>query len=203
MMRRAPDITYDEKELMLQLMQGDANAFTAIYELYKDKVFAFAFTLTKSKDTAEETVQEVFSKLWEKRGQIDTAYSFTAYIKKIAYHCIIDFFRKAKRDRTMQQKIQDNMLALQHTHEDELIGKELQKLYQQAIEQLPPQRKRIYTLSRDQHLSYEEIAGELNISKFTVRNQMAEAIQFIRRYIATHSDMTCLILAICMHTNAR
>jgi RNA polymerase sigma-70 factor (family 1) len=195
------DITYDEKELLLQLMQGDANAFTEIYELYKDKVFAFAFTLTKSKDTAEEAVQEVFFKLWERRAQINTELSFTAYVKKIAYHCIIDFFRKVRRDRTIRQKLQDNMLALQHTHEDELIGKELEKLYQQAIDQLPPQRKRIYTLSRDQHYSYEEIAGEMGLSKNTVRNQMADAIQSIRRYIATHSDLACVILAICMHRN--
>ena len=197
------DITYDERELLLQLMQGDANAFTEIYELYKDKVFAFAFILTKSKNIAEEAVQEVFFKLWEKREQINTELSFTAYVKKIAYHCIIDFFRKVKRDRTIQQKLQDNMLALQHTHEDELIEKELQKLYQQAIAQLPPQRKRIYTLSRDQHYSYEEIAGEMGLSKNTVRNQMADAIQSIRRYIATHSDLACVILAICIHRNAR
>jgi RNA polymerase sigma-19 factor, ECF subfamily len=197
------DITYDEKELLLQLMQGDTNAFTEIYELYKDKVFAFAFTLTKSKDTAEEAVQEVFFKLWERREQINTELSFTAYVKKIAYHCIIDFFRKVKRDRTIRQKLQDNMLALQHTHEDELIGKELTKLYLQAVDQLPPQRKRIYTLSREQHFSYEEIAGEMGLSKYTVRNQMAEAIQSIRRYIATHSDLACVILAICMHRNVR
>src|ERR1700754_1424062 len=185
------------------MMQGDTNAFTEVYELYKDKVFAFAFTLTKSRDTAEEAVQEVFFKLWEKRAQINTELSFTAYVKKIAYHCIIDFFRKVKRDRAIQQKLQNNMIALQHTHEDELIGKELQKLYQQAIDQLSPQRKRIFTLSREQHYSYEEIAGEMDLSKNTVRNQMAEAIQSIRRYIATHSDLACVILAICMHRNSR
>jgi RNA polymerase sigma-70 factor (ECF subfamily) len=194
---------HNEKELLLQLMQGDADAFSEIYEVYKDKVFAFAFTLTKSKDIAEDAVQEVFVKLWEKRAQINTELSFNAYVKTIAYRCIIDFFRSMKRDRTLQQQLQSNMEALRDSTEDALIGKELNRLYQQAVEQLTPQQKRIYALSREQQLNYQEIADEIGISRHTVRNHMAEAIRFIRAYITTHSDLACVILAICMHRNAR
>ena len=165
--------------------------------MYKDKVFAFAFTLTKSKELAAEAVQEVFVRLWEKRDQINTDHSFTAYVKKITYNYIIDFFRKAKRDRRLQQQVYANMEVLRNTGEDELIGRELQRLYQDAIDQLPPQQKKVYLLSREQHLSYEAIAGQTGISKNTVRNHMAEAIRFIRRYIANHTDLACVVLAIC------
>ena len=183
----------------MQIINGDADAFAEIYDLYKDRIFAFAFTLTKSKEIAEEATQEVFVKLWEKRDQINSAYPLTPYIKKITYNYIISFFRKVKLDRQLQQNLFSNMEALRNTNEDELLQKELNKLYQQAIEQLPPQKRTAYILSREQHLSYEEIALQMGISKNTVRNHMTEAIHFIRTYITTHTDLACLILAFCMY----
>lgn len=194
-----PELSYSEKGLLLQVINGDAEAFSEIYDLYKDRIFAFAFTLTKSKEIAEEATQEVFVKLWEKRDQINTEYPLTPYIKKITYNYIISFFRKVKLDRQLQQSLYSNMEALRNTNEDELLQKELNKLYHQAIDQLPQQKRTAYTLSREQHLSYDEIAMQMGISKNTVRNHMTEAIQFIRNYITNHTDLACLILAICIY----
>ena len=85
------ELSNNEKGLLLQLIDGDTDAFAEIYDLYKDRIFAFAFTLTKSKEIAEEATQEVFVKLWEKRDQINTKYPLTPYIKKITYNYIISF----------------------------------------------------------------------------------------------------------------
>jgi RNA polymerase sigma-70 factor (ECF subfamily) len=194
-----PDLSNSEKGLLLQVIHGDADAFAEIYDQYKDRIFAFAFTLTKSKEIAEEATQEVFVKLWERRDQINTDYPLIPYIKKITYNYIISFFRKVKLDKQLQQNLYNNMEGLRNTNEEELLQKELNKLYQQAIEQLPTQKRTAYTLSREQHLSYEEIALQMGISKNTVRNHMTEAIQFIRTYITTHTDLACLILAICIY----
>lgn len=193
------ELSYNEKGLLLRIIEGDADAFSEMYGLYKDRVFAFAYTLTKSKTIAEEATQEVFIRLWEKREQINTAYPLAPYIKKITYNYIISFFRKVKLDRTLQENLYKNMEALRSTHEDELMEKELNKLYQQAIDQLPPQKRTAYILSREQHFSYEEIALQMGISKNTVRNHMTEAIRLIRSYITSHTDLSCLILAICIH----
>ena len=194
-----PELSNSEKGLLLQLINGDADAFAEVYDLYKDRIFAFAFTLTKSKEIAEEATQEVFIRLWERRNQIDSNYPLTPYIKKITYNYIISFFRKVKLDRQLQQNLYTNMESLRNTNEDELLQKELNKLYQQAIEQLPQQKRTAYMLSREQHLTYEEIALKMGISKNTVRNHMTEAIQFIRNYITNHTDLACLILAFCIN----
>lgn len=194
-----PELSNSEKGLLLQIINGDAGAFAEIYDLYKDRIFAFAFTLTKSKEIAEEATQEVFVKLWERRDQIKTDYPLTPYIKKITYNYIISFFRKVKLDRQLQQNLYTNMEALRNTNEDELLQKELNKLYQLAIEQLPRQKRTAYLLSREQHLSYEEIALQMGLSKNTVRNHMTEAIRFIRNYITNHAGLACLILAIYIH----
>jgi RNA polymerase sigma-70 factor (ECF subfamily) len=189
---------HPEYELIRMLILGDTTAFAELYQLYRDKIFSFAFILTKSSTTAEEVVQEVFLKLWTKRDQIDVNQSFTAYLRKITYHQVITFFRKTKRDKALQQELYNNMMLLQQTSQDELVEKQLQKVYREAIQQLPPQKRKIYLLSREQDLTYEEIAGAMGLSKNTVRNHMTEAIQFIRRYVATHGDIALLVLAICI-----
>ncbi len=181
-----------EESLIQQIINGDADAYTAVYELYKDRIFAFAYSLTKSKDIAEETVQEVFLRLWEKRSQIKLGTSFTAYIKAIAYNHIIDFFRQVKRSAALKETLQENMETLRNTNEEVLISKNLELLYKHAIELLPPQKKRVYLLGRDGCLSYDEIAAEMNISKNTVRNHMTEAIRLIRQYISM-KYLPCLI----------
>ncbi|HEY8897235.1 MAG TPA: RNA polymerase sigma-70 factor [Niastella sp.] len=193
------ELSNNEKGLLLQIISGDTDAFAEIYDLYKDRIFAFAYTLTKSKEIAEEATQEVFVKLWEKRDQINSDFPLTPYIKKITYNYIISFFRKVKLDKQLQQNLYRNMEALRNSNEDEILQKELNNLYRRAIEELPQQKRTAYLLSREQHLSYEEIALQMGLSKNTVRNHMTEAIQFIRNYITNHADLACLILAICIH----
>ncbi|MGX5818635.1 RNA polymerase sigma factor [Chitinophaga lutea] len=189
---------YSEEELLLRSIRGDAAAFAELYEAHRDKVFAFAFTLCKSADTATEVVQEVFVRLWERRAQIEPGHSFAAYLRKITYHEVLGFFRKARRDRTLQDQLYANMQALQESTPDELIGKELARLYQEAIDRLPTQKKQVYLLSRDAGLRYEDIAAQLGLSRNTVRNHMTEAIRQIRAYVSTHRDLAVLVLAICL-----
>ncbi len=76
-----------------------------------------------------------------------------------------------------------------------IFEKELSKVYQDAIDQLSPQKKLIYNLSRKEHLSYEEIAERLDLSKNTVKNHMVEAGRLIRSYVTKHGSMVCFIIA--------
>ncbi|MEP7376012.1 MAG: RNA polymerase sigma-70 factor [Chitinophagaceae bacterium] len=187
-----------EYELLRQLIEGDAHAFKEIYELYQDKIYAFAYKLTKQKHVADDMVQEVFIKLWEKRDQVKVELNFGAYLNKMTQNHIFNYLKKASHDKALQQTIRHQMEALQNSNADEMLEKELQKVYAEAIETLSPQKKLIYTLSRTGDLSYDEIARQLNISRNTVRNQMVDAIRLIRQYVAGHSGLTSIILAICI-----
>ena len=195
--------TDHEYELIGNLTRGDAVAFSGVYDLYKDKVFAFAYTLTKSRETAEEVVQEVFLKLWERREQIKVEGSFLAYVKRITYNQVMDFFRKAGTDRKLQQQIVYRMEQIRSTGEEVVLSRELQAIYQRAIDSLPAQQRKVYLLSREADLSYEEIATELGLSRNTVRNHLAEAVKNIRAYVTQHGDLAILIIAICMSRGDR
>ncbi|MBW7840775.1 MAG: RNA polymerase sigma-70 factor [Chitinophagaceae bacterium] len=184
-----------EIKLLQEMIAGDALAFRALYEQYQGKIFLFAFRLIKSKSEAEEIVQEVFVKLWEKRQGIDTNKNFNAYILTITRNLILDRLKRAARDKTIQQKIFKNMEALQNASVNQLIQKELERLYQLAVNRLSPQKKKVYLLSREEELSYEEIALKLGISKNTVRNQISDSLKSIREFLSDHPDIACIVLA--------
>jgi RNA polymerase sigma-70 factor (ECF subfamily) len=188
-----------ETELLHQLIQGDAEAFRQLYEHYQGRIFLFAYRFTKSKQAAEEIVQEVFVKLWEKREQINIEKNFSAYIIRVTRNLILDGLKKAAYDKKMQQQILRHMKVLRDTSAEELLNKELERLHRQAIDSLSPQKKTIYLLSREEELTYEQIADRLGISRNTVRNHMADALQTIREYISAHPDLASLMVAIVMH----
>ena len=185
----------DELELLRQLIAGNAESFRKIYECYQGKIFLFALRLTKSKSETEEVVQEVFVRLWEKREKIKVEKNFNSYILTITKNLVLDKLKKAAYDKTVQQKMCQYMQALQNTPVDQLIEKELTRLHQQAVDRLSPQKKTVFILSREEELSYEEIAQKLGVSKNTVRNQMADSLKSIREYLAGHSDIAFVLLA--------
>ncbi|MBX2922190.1 MAG: RNA polymerase sigma-70 factor [Chitinophagaceae bacterium] len=176
--------THDESALLAAIKLGNEEAFSEIFRRYEKQVFAFSLTLTKSKETAKDVVQDVFSKLWERRDQIEAQQSFQAYVKKITYNQTISFFRKVKLDRDLQRELYLNIQALHIEQRAEAFDQELPGLYEKLVDQLPAQRKKAYLMSRNLGLRYETIAKKMGISKNTVRNHIAEALHFIRQKIS-------------------
>lgn len=188
----------DEAQWVQGLIAGDAEAFRNLYTVYQQKVYAFAFRLTKSPDSARDIVQEVFIKLWEKRDQVRPDLSFPAYIKKITQNHTLNFLRNMARNSALQEKVKSNLQILRNTEPESLLEKELLKAYREAVDQLPERQREVYILSREEELSYEQIARQLNISPNTVRNQMVDALKHIRDHVSKNTDLTALILAICL-----
>jgi RNA polymerase sigma-70 factor (family 1) len=188
--------SYNEEQLLKRLAAGDEMAFNAIYQQYQQPVFAFAFYLTKSRVLSEEVVQEIFVRVWEKREQFPENMVMLPYIKRMAQNLVLDIFRKAGREQVMQQTLYDAVSSVFDHPADQLLEKELHRIYRDGINRLPPQKKIIYTLHRDHQLSYEQIAGRLKLSPNTVRNHMAEAIRSVRAHVNKHSALLPLTLLI-------
>lgn len=184
----------EDKELLIKLKEGDELAFVKIYNQYRNKVYNYAYQLSKSADTAEEIVQEVFIRLWQKRGQINTDLSFSGYIKKITLNHVLNHLKKVAREKALQEEVFHHISGNTGRAEDHLLEKELRKVYEEAIAQLPAQKKLIYHLVRSEELSHEEIAIKLNISKNTVKNHMVEASKFVREYVRKNGGVICFIL---------
>lgn len=195
-MTSATNIQLNERELLNRISQGDEAAFTEIFHHFSQRIWLFVLKKTKSETIAEEIVQEVFLKLWVKKETATDIDNFSSFLYSMAINKMYDYFKKvagdSKKLESLWQQVQQS--AVSNPVEETIDFRESMEIVNQAIEQLPPQRKKIYLLNRMEGLSYEEIAQQLNISKSTVSNQLVEATKFIREYVKGAGGATILFL---------
>lgn len=175
-----------EQELLQQLAAGCESAFTTLYQCHKQHIFDVALLYTKNADHAEEIVQEVFHKIWEKREKLADVREIKNFLFIIARNCIFNQFKKSSQELAAQKDIFFTQAETVNDTDYRLRNEECEELLHTAIASLPPQRKRIYQLAKEGGLSYDEIASRLSISRFTVKNQMTEALRSIRGQLHKH-----------------
>jgi RNA polymerase sigma-70 factor (ECF subfamily) len=193
-MPAASTILPDEKNLFALMAAGDESAFRQIFDHYATRVYPFLLSKTKSEDLARELTQEIFIKLWTVREQLASVEHHSAYIFTMAARLVYMYFRKAARDQQLAQEWYSRIEQLRNTTEEWMDAREHEQLVEKAVEQLPPQRRRIYELSRIKGMNHAEIAKELNLSPSTVNNQLSEALKSIRNYINRSPEMAIAIL---------
>ena len=158
--------------------------FAGIFQKHEHKLYNLALRITKSDLYAKDVIQDVFLKLWESRDTLHTIHNIEAWLYRLTENKIIDFLRKAAADDRLKEAVWNNLLKNFNETEALVAAKEYDQIIQKAIDQLPPQRKLIYYLNREEGLNYQEIAKELHISRHTVKNQVSTALQSIRKFIS-------------------
>ena len=176
MRKRVPTVDISLHENKLELL------FAGIFKTYEYRLYTLALKLTKSDLYAKDIIQEVFLKLWEHRESIHTIDNLEAWLYRLTENKVIDFIRKAAADGRLKEALW-NKLPTNPEMEHVVEVKEYNVIIQKAIDQLPPQRKLIYYLNREEGLNYQQIANELHISRHTVKNQLSTALQSIRRFL--------------------
>lgn len=149
--------------------------------------------LTRSEILSEEIVQEVFMKVWEKRDQLQGISYLNAWLRTVARNTCSNYLRNLAMEKLVM-----NRYALQNNSEtpsaeNDVIAKEYEQIIEAAISQLPPQQKKVYLLSRQGGKKQAEIANELNISIYTVKEYMKLAQRSIHQYLENNLDITILL----------
>jgi len=170
---------FSESECLRLIKEDDSQAFDALFWQYSSLVYRFAYGYLKSQSEAEDIVQQCFLKMWEKRHQLREDVPLKSYLFTTAHHAILNQLRHSQYQRIYQEYL---LRAGTKVTGNEVEFSELETLYLAALDQLPPKRRQIFELSRQQGLSYPEIAQELNISVKTVEAQMTQALKFLREY---------------------
>ncbi|NML38802.1 RNA polymerase sigma-70 factor [Chitinophaga sp. G-6-1-13] len=193
-----PTAPVNERLLLELIASGDERAFGTLYELYWRKVFTYLLRLTKSRETAEELLSEIFTKFWSNRATAPDIRDVDAFLATMTYHKAIDFFRLAAKEKKIQQRIAAEIARHQlYTEEEQMVNKENTALLREAISELSPQRKLVFTLSREHGLTHQEIARQLNMSPHTVKKTMSNAIKTIRAFLSRHGLDNLMIFMIC------
>jgi RNA polymerase sigma-70 factor (family 1) len=186
--------SFVEKDLLIKLQSGDRKAFEQLYKFYSDRIYSRLLNLTRVEHLADELLQDTFVILWEKRHQLNAEQSCKAWLYKVAENELMQFYRKVARDKRLQEHIVATFKeAYSHTEED-LYLKESRELLNKAIDQLSPQRKQVFTLCKMEGKSYDEAAGILGISPFTVSNHLVKATSNIRDYLFHSKESLAVIL---------
>ena len=164
--------------------------FIRIFRQHEYKLYTLAFRLTKSDQYAKDIIQEVFLSLWGYREHLHNIQNVEAWLYRSTENKVIDFLRKAAVNERLKKALWDNLREIIHNDAIDLIeARECESIIRTAINSLPPQRKLIYELNRENGLSYQEIADELRISRHTVKNQLFNALESIRRFLALNRPL--------------
>src|SRR5882757_6445537 len=175
----------NDHELLQLLARGSEYAFAIIFDRYRRRVYKTALVFLKSSEAAEEVVQEVFLRLWQKRKDLPDINYLNSFIRTIAYNLMVDQFRKKILEKDYKKQLGFEQAMVDDT-DHRVRDDESVRLLQAAIATLPQRQRQVYELARLKGLSQEEIATTLSISKNTVKVHMTAALQGIRAYLASH-----------------
>lgn len=173
--------TKTEKTLVTELQQGSQAAFEQLFSTYNEKAYFFAFRFLQSQAESEEVVQDAFVKVWLNREQLKPELSFNSYLFTIVKHIIFNKNRKKVHENAYIQHLVHHADKSKNITEHEVVYADLKKKAEKAIEQLPPQQKRVFLMSREQKLSHKEIAAELNLSVKTVEAHIRLALKALHQ----------------------
>lgn len=182
-----------EKELLLLLKKGDQQAFKSLYDFYSTKILKKLIKLIKDEEVAKELLQDIFLKIWEKRENLDPDKNFSAYLFRITENLVTDLFRRAAFEKKLMAHLVNISTELYNHTEEVMNYKEGRAILQQAIDTLPPQRKKIFTLCKIEGKSYEEAGKLLGISSGTVNDHMVKAARAVKKHYLK-SDMALILL---------
>lgn len=144
--------------------------------------------MVKDAPAAEEMVQELFTRVWQKRDAAALQEHFEGYLYRIALNLVHDFFRNIKRDRALYERFRGLAeTGYSHVAED-LQSRQSSDTLKKAIDQLPPQQKRVYRLVREEGFTYKKAAEVMNISPFTVKEYLSCTTKAIRQYLLRHAN---------------
>lgn len=179
-------------ELLKQIAAGDQAAFRQVYVYFYKRLYTFALAIVKTRESAEEITEDVFVRIWQKRGTLPAIQNLRVYLYTAIKNSSLNYLsRKAKESITEPfDHIHVELSESTLTPEQILITAEIHQKIQKAVEALPPRCKMIFKLVREDGLKYKEIAEILNISINTIDAQMAIAVKRITVAIETQFDFS-------------
>lgn len=182
------------RHLLLQLKQGYEPAFNQLYLAYSKSLYKKINALVKDESVSDELLQDLFLKIWEKRGDIKPDQSFGAFLYTVANNLVFDYFRKVSKDKRLHARLLINAVDYYMQTEEAIIGKETLGIIEEAIAKLSEQRRKVFVLCKIEGKSYQEAAAILGITVATVNSHMVNSIRFIKAYLYKNQEIGIAIL---------
>lgn len=160
--------------------------FSAVFHTWYEKLHRYAYTILKDQDEASDTVQFVFTRLWERWEELDDTEELGPYLYRAIHNQSLNRIRKVGNMRNFTAWLNQGAPPVQNDAGNKLAIAELNTRIAAALDALPPQCRLIFTMSREQDKKYAEIAQALSISVKTVETQMSKALRILREKLADY-----------------
>lgn len=170
-----------------RLKEGDLNALKEVYSRHWKNIFIIAFSFLKSKEDAEDAVQDIFMLFWNKKDYLDQNADYKPYLFRIAKNSLVNIVRSGVRQASSEMV--DRTHPSSSATEELVEFNELSKFVEEAIDKLPPKRKLVFDLKRNQGFTKNQIAVEMGISITMVEKQLRLANSFIKNYLKINADL--------------
>ncbi len=172
--------SYSDNELAGLLKADDRLAYEEIYNRYKFILHNHAWNKIRNKEEAQDVLQEVFAKLWDKRSTLDVTNNLSGYLyASVRNHILNLIARKGIQDRYIVS-IQNFSVEQQVITDHRARENQLKEIIDKEIATLPPRMREVFELSRKKHLTHKEIASHLGTSEETVKKQISGALKVLR-----------------------
>ena len=183
---------YNERELLRQISHGDRAIFKTLYTTYFGDVQHYISLFEPPGNSLDELTQDVFVRIWEKRSYLERVDSFKGYLFVVTRNVVFNYLRGLKVQQKVKELSEADGAGRNET-EDQLLFKQYYRIALEAMEKLPPGRRKVLKMSIDDGLTLDEIAVELQISRAGVKKQLYAATSFVRQYLQEHGELTALL----------
>ncbi|WP_442590833.1 RNA polymerase sigma factor [Pedobacter sp. AW31-3R] len=168
-----------DDDLLLALRKGDASAFKVLYERYWKEVYTMVYRRLRDEESAKDIVQNIFVNLWTSRKEISIDSTLAPYLNRAAKNRTISFYKKNEATFSRDYLFQDEQV--QHPIDLALEAGELEAFFKEEIDSMPDNMRKAFILSREENKSVREIAAELSLSEQTIKNNISQALDRLRK----------------------
>ena len=184
----------DTRDIALKIQAGNERAFEKVFKSYYAGMCGFANKYLSDLEQSEEIVQEVFFNFWNKRSSLEIQDSLEGYLYRSVRNACLNHIKHLEVRKQYALAQMQPLREEENKYSDKIVELELQQRIDDCINQLPPERQKIFKLSRHDGLKYQEIANELKLSVKTVEAQMGKALKYLRKNLAEYLPVIFLMM---------
>ncbi|MGV3559362.1 RNA polymerase sigma-70 factor [Larkinella arboricola] len=178
-----------EKEIALRLKAGDERAFEDVFYRYYKHLYAIGIKFLKNPDLAEDAVQEIYLKLWHHRETLNESYAIKNFLSIAMKNHVLNVIRDQHQTiwEYLSSEVEERLG--EDTTSDAFQLQEYGAILEQGIQELTPQRAKVFRLRVFNGMNNEEVASQLSVSINTVKVQFSQATKFLKDYLSKHADL--------------
>ncbi|WP_281169855.1 RNA polymerase sigma factor [Olivibacter sitiensis] len=165
------------------MCSGNLHAFDLLYNRYSLHIYRVLLKMVRDESIADELLQDVFVKIWDKRSKIDTNMPLGPFLYRVTERLVCDFYRKLSRESRLKKGLVETITLYDRNTEEDLQYKETLGNLNLAIEQLPLQQRLVFKLCKLEGKSYLEVSEELGISISTINGHIVKSTKSIKNFL--------------------